>query len=101
MTALSDGAPISRSQRKRLLPQSRAVSSWGSSQRRMRASSLQRRRRRLAWLALVPLNRATTGPAATMRGLAAPRPIYGGQPGYRDGMNGDGDGIACKPYRGW
>ena len=26
-------------------------------------------------------------------------PIYAGQPGYRDGMDGDGDGIACEPYR--
>lgn len=26
-------------------------------------------------------------------------PIYSGQPGYREGMDGDGDGIACEPYR--
>ncbi len=26
-------------------------------------------------------------------------PIYRGQPGYRQGMDGDGDGIACEPYR--
>jgi hypothetical protein len=26
-------------------------------------------------------------------------PIYRGQPGYREGMDGDLDGIACKPYR--
>ncbi|WOK37576.1 excalibur calcium-binding domain-containing protein [Sphingomonas sp. C3-2] len=26
-------------------------------------------------------------------------PIYRGQPGYREGMDGDGDGIACEPYR--
>ena len=26
-------------------------------------------------------------------------PIYRGQPGYRIGMDGDGDGIACEPYR--
>lgn len=25
-------------------------------------------------------------------------PIYRGQPGYREGMDGDGDGIACEPY---
>lgn len=25
-------------------------------------------------------------------------PLYAGQPGYRSGMDGDGDGIACEPY---
>jgi hypothetical protein len=24
-------------------------------------------------------------------------PIYRGSPGYREGMDGDGDGIACEP----
>jgi hypothetical protein len=27
-------------------------------------------------------------------------PIYRGQPGYREEMDGDGDGVACEPYRG-
>lgn len=27
-------------------------------------------------------------------------PIHEGQPGYRSGMDGDGDGIACEPYFG-
>lgn len=26
-------------------------------------------------------------------------PIYRGEPGYREGMDGDGDGIACEPHR--
>ena len=26
-------------------------------------------------------------------------PIYRGEPGYRPEMDGDGDGIACEPYR--
>ena len=26
-------------------------------------------------------------------------PIYIGQPGYRDEMDGDGDGVACEPHR--
>jgi len=26
-------------------------------------------------------------------------PIYVGEPGYRSGMDGDGDGIACEPIR--
>jgi hypothetical protein len=28
-------------------------------------------------------------------------PIYRGQPGYRPGMDGDDDGIACEPHRPW
>ena len=24
-------------------------------------------------------------------------PLYAGQPGYREDMDGDGDGIACEP----
>jgi hypothetical protein len=31
---------------------------------------------------------------------AGKAPIYAGQPGYRDGLDGDSDGIACEPYRG-
>lgn len=31
---------------------------------------------------------------------AGAAPIYRGQPGYRPGMDGDNDGIACEPYRG-
>lgn len=31
---------------------------------------------------------------------AGTAPIYRGEPGYRDGMDGDGDGVACEPYRG-
>lgn len=30
---------------------------------------------------------------------AGTAPIYRGEPGYRDAMDGDGDGIACEPYR--
>jgi len=26
-------------------------------------------------------------------------PLYAGQPGYREGMDGDDDGIACEPHR--
>ena len=31
---------------------------------------------------------------------AGAAPLYRGQPGYRIGMDGDGDGVACEPYRG-
>ncbi len=31
---------------------------------------------------------------------AGTAPIYAGEPGYREQMDGDGDGVACEPYRG-
>jgi endonuclease YncB( thermonuclease family) len=31
---------------------------------------------------------------------AGAAPLYRGQPGYRPEMDGDGDGIACEPFRG-
>jgi hypothetical protein len=30
---------------------------------------------------------------------AGAAPLYRGTPGYREGMDGDDDGIACEPYR--
>ncbi|WP_080604466.1 excalibur calcium-binding domain-containing protein [Sphingobium yanoikuyae] len=31
---------------------------------------------------------------------AGAAPLHRGQPGYGAHMDGDGDGIACEPYRG-
>lgn len=31
---------------------------------------------------------------------AGSAPLYSGEPGYREGLDGDGDGVACEPYRG-
>lgn len=31
---------------------------------------------------------------------AGTAPIYRGEPGYRPGMDGDDDGVACEPYSG-
>lgn len=31
---------------------------------------------------------------------AGAAPLYRGEPGYRVEMDGDGDGVACEPYRG-
>ncbi|HVZ99682.1 MAG TPA: excalibur calcium-binding domain-containing protein [Caulobacterales bacterium] len=31
---------------------------------------------------------------------AGAAPIYAGEPGYREGLDGDHDGIACEPYHG-
>jgi len=31
---------------------------------------------------------------------AGKAPLYAGEPGYRSGLDGDSDGIACEPYRG-
>lgn len=44
-------------------------------------------------------------PGAYYRGCDEARaagvaPLYAGEPGYREEMDGDGDGIACEPYRG-
>lgn len=30
---------------------------------------------------------------------AGTAPIYSGEPGYREKMDGDSDGVACEPYR--
>jgi hypothetical protein len=35
--------------------------------------------------------------AARAAGVA---PIYAGEPGYREPLDRDGDGVACEPYRG-
>lgn len=49
--------------------------------------------------------RNTTMPGAHYSGCndaraAGVAPLYVGEPGYRSEMDGDGDGIACEPYRG-
>lgn len=31
---------------------------------------------------------------------AGSAPLYIGEPGYRDALDGDGDGVACEPYPG-
>lgn len=31
---------------------------------------------------------------------AGAAPISRGEPGYRDGLDGDSDGVACEPYHG-
>ena len=35
--------------------------------------------------------------AARSAGVA---PLYVGEPGYRDALDRDGDGVACEPYKG-
>ena len=32
--------------------------------------------------------------------IAGSAPIYMEEPGYREGLDGDNDGVACEPYRG-
>ena len=65
-----------------------------------------------AWLIIPMVERASLSPAQRetietsvhysgcneVRGLGK-APLYSGQPGYREGMDGDSDGIACEPYR--
>jgi hypothetical protein len=38
-------------------------------------------------------------PGCNAARAAGAAPIYRGQPGYREEMDGDGDGIACEPHR--
>ena len=37
-------------------------------------------------------------PGCNSARAAGTAPIYIGEPGYREGMDGDGDGIACEPH---
>ncbi|MBX9858641.1 MAG: excalibur calcium-binding domain-containing protein [Sphingomonas sp.] len=38
-------------------------------------------------------------PGCNAARAAGTAPIYRGEPGYRPGMDGDDDGIACEPHR--
>jgi hypothetical protein len=38
-------------------------------------------------------------PNCNVARAAGAAPMFAGQPGYRSGLDGDGDGIACEPYR--
>ena len=38
-------------------------------------------------------------PGCNAARAAGTAPIYLGEPGYREDMDGDGDGIACEPHR--
>jgi excalibur calcium-binding domain-containing protein len=40
-------------------------------------------------------------PSCAAARAAGAAPIYAGRPGYRRGLDADGDGIACEPYRNW
>jgi len=37
-------------------------------------------------------------PGCNAARAAGTAPIYIGEPGYREGMDGDGDGVACEPH---
>ena len=43
-------------------------------------------------------NSVTYGGCNEVRALGK-APLHAGEPGYRDTMDGDGDGIACEPIR--
>ncbi len=59
-----------------------------------------------AWGALLTMSaseRATSERSVTYSGCREVRrlgkaPLYAGQPGYRENMDGDDDGIACENY---
>lgn len=55
--------------------------------------------------AITDLRRRPPQPGDHWSGCRAARaagtaPIYRGEPGYRETMDGDSDGIACEPYAG-
>jgi hypothetical protein len=47
---------------------------------------------------LAAIERSAYFPNCDAARAAGAAPIYRGQPGYREGMDGDSDGIACEPY---
>lgn len=49
---------------------------------------------------IAAIERSAYYPNCNMARAAGAAPIYAGSPGYRDGLDGDSDGIACEPYRG-
>lgn len=63
------------------------------------------------WLLLAPAGQAAAGGEAFYPNCRAARaadaaPMHRGQPGYRIGLDGDGDGVACEwsssaSGRGW
>lgn len=50
---------------------------------------------------IVQTEQSTYYPNCATARAAGAAPIHEGSPGYREGLDGDGDGIACEPYRGW
>lgn len=49
-------------------------------------------------LSTVPVSRGSFRNCAAARAAGA-APLYRGQPGYGAHMDGDGDGVACEPFR--
>lgn len=53
---------------------------------------------------LIRRNRPMPGvyyPGCNAARAAGVAPLYAGEPGYRPEMDGDSDGIACEPHRGF
>jgi hypothetical protein len=44
------------------------------------------------------IERSVTYSGCREVGRLGKAPLYAGQPGYREKMDGDGDGIACEDY---
>lgn len=70
-------------------------------------ASIARRQRQDRTVLARPDYRSQRAPSSTVyyrncreARAAGVTPIYRGQPGYGAHMDGDGDGIACEPYRG-
>lgn len=62
------------------------------------ANAWERAEARRAYLEALPAGYVFPGcDAVRAAGIA---PIYHGERGFTEGMDGDGDGIGCEPYRG-
>lgn len=46
------------------------------------------------------IERSVYYPGCNAARAAGAAPINRGSPGYRSGLDGDGDGVACEPYYG-
>jgi hypothetical protein len=45
------------------------------------------------------IEQSVTYPGCNQVRAEGKAPLYRGQPGYRETMDGDGDGVACEPIR--
>lgn len=64
------------------------------------STPIARSRSTLARIESAPNRSAVWFRNCTEARAAGAAPLYRGRPGYRPEMDGDGDGVACEPFRG-
>jgi hypothetical protein len=55
----------------------------------------------MPWQTLERFEHSAYYPNCAAARAAGVAPIHRGQPGYRDELDADEDGVACEPYRGF